>query len=292
MRELHSTIVRALRVAAAVSLLVAVALASGASASAPPGLVRVSGGHLPIIGPKVKAPVAIVIDSGSGEVLYAKRPYMRRPIASTTKIMTAVVAMSHLRPGDVVRVPREATRVEEYREGLKKGERVPVWKLLYGLLLVSGNDTAVTLAVAAGGTREHFISLMNEKARRLGLRHTHFRSASGLIDEGNYSTAWDLAALARYALRDPRFRSIVATKHKRVWWRPPTRAKLYENHNKLLWRYPGADGVKTGWTTKAGPCLVASAHRHGIGLISVVLDSPDLYGDTIKLLNYGFAQRG
>jgi serine-type D-Ala-D-Ala carboxypeptidase (penicillin-binding protein 5/6) len=133
---------------------------------------------------------------------------------------------------------------------------------------------------------------MNEKARGLGLRHTHFRSASGLIDEGNYSTAWDLAALARYALRNPHFRSIVATKHKRVWWRPPTRAKLYENHNKLLWRYPGADGVKTGWTTKAGPCLVASAHRHGIGLISVVLDSPDLYGDTIKLLNYGFAQRG
>jgi D-alanyl-D-alanine carboxypeptidase (penicillin-binding protein 5/6) len=292
MRGLHSITVRALRVVAAVPLLVAVSIASGAAASPPPDLVRVTGGHLPTMGPRVKAPVAIVIDAGSGEVLYAKRPYMRRPIASTTKIMTAVVALSRLRLGEVVRVPREATRVEEYREGLKKGERVPVWKLLYGLLLVSGNDTAVTLAVAAGGTREHFIALMNEKARELGLRHTHFRSASGLIDEGNFSTVWDLAALARYALANPHFRSIVATKHKRVWWRPPTHAKLYENHNKLLWRYPGADGVKTGWTTRAGPCLVASAHRHGVGLISVVLDSPDHYGDTIKLLNFGFAQRG
>ncbi len=279
---------RALRLG--VSVCVALVVVAGAAASAPP-LVTLSA-PLPTNGPKVKAPVAILIDSGTGQVLYAKRPYMRRPIASTTKIMTAIVAMHLLQPGDIVRVPRQATRVEPYREGLRKGERVPAWKLFYGLLMVSGNDTAVTLAVAAGGTREHFITLMNQKARELGLRHTHFLSASGLIDDGNYSTAWDLAALARYALRNPRFRSIVATKKKRVWWRPPTYAKLYENHNKLLWSYRGADGVKTGWTTKAGSCLVASAHRHGVGLITVVLDSPDHYGDTIKLLNYGFAQRG
>jgi D-alanyl-D-alanine carboxypeptidase (penicillin-binding protein 5/6) len=217
---------------------------------------------------------------------------MRRPIASTTKIMTAIVAMSRLRPNAIVVVPREATRVADYREGLKAGEGVPAWKLFYGLLLVSGNDTAVALAVAAGGTRVHFLRLMNEKARALGLRHTHFRSASGLIDEGNFSTVQDLATLARYAMRDPRFRAIVATKHRRVWWRPPTYAKLYKNHNKLLWRYPGADGVKTGWTTLAGPCLVASARRHGTRLIAVVLDSPDMYGDTTRLLNYGFSRRG
>jgi serine-type D-Ala-D-Ala carboxypeptidase (penicillin-binding protein 5/6) len=266
---------------------------SGATRSvtgAPP-LVSIRA-SLPKDGPKISAPAAILIDAGSGVVLYAKRPQMRRPIASTTKIMTAIVAMNRLRPGDVVRVPREATRVEPYREGLRKGEHVPAWKLFYGLLLVSGNDTAVTLAVAAGGTRLRFIRLMNEKARSLGLRHTHFRSASGLIDDGNYSTAWDLAALTRYAMRNPHFRSIVGTKYMRVWWRPPTRAKLYQNHNKLLWRYRGADGVKTGWTTKAGPCLVASAHRHGIELITVVLDSPDHYGDTVKLLDYGFRRRG
>jgi D-alanyl-D-alanine carboxypeptidase (penicillin-binding protein 5/6) len=243
-------------------------------------------------GPGIKAPAAIVIDAGTGAVLYAKRPQMRRPIASTTKIMTAIVAMSRLRRNAIVVVPREATRVADYREGLKAGERVPAWKLFYGLLLVSGNDTAVTLAVAAGGTRAHFLSLMNEKARNLGLLHTHFRSASGLIDEGNFSTAQDLAALARYAMQNPSFRAIVSTKHKRVWWRPPTHAKLYENHNKLLWRYPGADGVKTGWTTAAGPCLVASARRYGIRLIAVVLDSPDMYGDTTRLLDYGFRHRG
>jgi D-alanyl-D-alanine carboxypeptidase (penicillin-binding protein 5/6) len=242
-------------------------------------------------GPKVKAPVAIVIDARTGQVLWAKREHMRRPIASTTKIMTALVAMEHLRPNDVVVVTRKAARVP-YGEGLKAGERVPVWKLYYGLLLASANDTAFALAEAAGGTRERFLKLMNEKARALGLRHTQYRSASGLIDEGNYSTVHDLAVLTRQALRNARFRSIVATKEKRVWWRPPTRAKLYENHNKLLWRYRGADGVKTGWTRAAGPCLVASATRHGIQLISVVLDSPDHYRDTIHLLDYGFRRRG
>ena len=226
-----------------------------------------------------------------GAMLWAKREHMRRPIASTTKIMTALVAMERLRPNDVVRVTREAARVP-WGEGLKAGERVPAWKLYYGLLLASANDTAVALAVAAGGSRLRFLKLMNKKARALGLRHTQYRSASGLIDKGNYSTVYDLAMLTRHALRNPRFRSIVATKHKRVWWRPPTRAKLYENHNKLLWRYRGADGVKTGWTRAAGPCLVASATRHGIQLITAVLDSPDHYGDTIHLLDYGFRRRG
>lgn len=240
---------------------------------------------------KIKAPAAIVVDATTGQVLWAKREHMRRPIASTTKIMTALVAMEHLRPNEIVRVTRKAARVP-YGEGLKAGERVPVWKLYYGLLLASANDTAVALAEAAGGTREHFLRLMNEKAQALGLRNTQYRSASGLIDEGNYSTVRDLAMLTRYALDVPRFREIVATKLKRVWWKAPTHAKLYENHNKLLWRYRGADGVKTGWTRAAGRCLVASATRNGIQLITVVLDSPDHYRDTTRLLNYGFSRRG
>ena len=257
------------------------ALVAGSGASGAP----------PAKAPKIKAPVAIVIDAGTGRVLWAKREHMRRPIASTTKIMTALVAMEHLRPNDIVRVTRKASRVP-YGEGLRAGERVPAWKLYYGLLLASANDTAVALAEGAGGTRERFLKLMNKKARALGLRNTQYRSASGLIDEGNYSSVRDLAMLTRYALGVPRFREIVATKHKRVWWRPPTRAKLYENHNKLLWRYAGADGVKTGWTRAAGRCLVASATRHGIRLITVVLDSPDHYRDTIHLLDYGFRRRG
>ena len=258
-----------------------VALVAGSGADgAPPGKA-----------PKIKAPAAIVIDAETGRVLWAKREHMRRPIASTTKIMTALVAMEHLRPNDIVVVTRKAARVP-YGEGLKAGERVPAWKLYYGLLLASANDTAVALAEAVGGTRERFLSFMNKKARALGLRHTHYRSASGLIDEGNFSTVHDLAMLTRHALRIPRFREIVATKLKRVWWKPPVWAKLYENHNKLLWRYAGADGVKTGWTRAAGPCLVASATRNGTQLITVVLDSPDHYRDTIHLLDYGFRRRG
>lgn len=247
---------------------------------------------LPHAGLRVKAPAGILVDAETGAVLWAKRAQMRRPIASTTKIMTALVAMERLRPNDVVVVPQAATRVAPYKEGLRPGERVRVWKLFYGLLLVSGNDTAITLAVAAGGTVSHFVTLMNEKARELGLRHTHYRSTNGLVDTGNYSTAWDLAALTRYAMWNPLFRTIVGTKEKFVRWSAPVHAKLYRNHNKLLWRYPGADGVKTGWTTRAGGCLVASARRYGIPLITTVLDSPDLYGDTTKLLDYGFRVRG
>jgi D-alanyl-D-alanine carboxypeptidase len=247
---------------------------------------------LPHTGLKVSAPEGILIDAGTGSVLWAKRPHMRRPIASTTKIMTAVVAMGLLRPHDVVVVTKEATRVAPTKEGLRAGQRVPAWKLFYGLLLVSGNDTAVALADGAGKTKPHFIALMNEKARELGLQDTHYRSPSGLIDVGNYSSAWDLAALTRYALWNPRFREIVRTRKKRVSWPPPTYAKLYVNHNQLLRWYPGADGVKTGWTTKAGHCLVASATRRGRRLIAVVLDAPNHYGDVIKLFKYGFAATG
>ena len=229
------------------------ALVAGSGASgAPPAKV-----------PKIKAPAAIVIDAGTGRVLWAKREHMRRPIASTTKIMTALVAMEHLRPNEIVLVTRKASRVP-YGEGLKAGERVPVWKLYYGLLLASANDTAVALAEAAGGTRERFLKLMNKKARALGLRHTQYRSASGLIDEGNYSTVRDLAMLTRYALGVPRFREIVATKHKRVWWNPPTRAKLYENHNKLLWRYRGRRRREDRLDARrrALPRRIGDAERH------------------------------
>ena len=240
----------------------------------------------------ITATVGILVDATTGTVLWAKRPHLRRPIASTTKIMTALLAMERLRPKDVVVVDPSATRVQPFKEGLRPNERVPAWKLFYGLLLSSGNDSAVALAVGAGGSRSRFIALMNEKARRLGLKNTHFASPSGLIDEDNYSTAWDLAALTRYALWNPRFRAVVRTKAKRVSWPAPTHAKIYENHNKLLRTYPGADGVKTGWTTRARHCYVASARRNGIRLIAVVLASSDPYGDARRMLDFGFANRG
>jgi serine-type D-Ala-D-Ala carboxypeptidase (penicillin-binding protein 5/6) len=270
--------------------LVASTLVPAAGAGQHP-LVYASG-SLPSHGIKVTARAAILVDGTTGQVLWARYPHRRLPIASTTKIMTAVVAMDRLGPHDVVTVARSATRVQPFKEGLRAGERVEAWKLFYGLLLYSGNDDAVALAVAAGGTRNRFIALMNEKAEEIGLHDTHFRSPSGLIDQDNYSSAWDLAALARYALWNPRFRAVVRTRIKRVPWSAPIGYKIYVNHNHLLGAYPGADGVKTGWTTLARHCLVASARRHGLYLIAVALGATDMYTDVKKLLDFGFATRG
>ena len=237
---------------------------------------------------KIAARAAIVVDARSGRVLWARRAHERHAVASTTKIMTALLALRRLRPQDVVTVPAEAPRVPLVREGLRKGERVRAWKLFYALLLYSGNDDALTLAVAAGGSKHNFIRQMNDEANRLRLKDTHFASTSGVIDKQNYSSAWDLAALTRVAMRNSRFRAIVRRKRIAVRWARPTFAKVYLNKNLLLSLYPGATGVKTGYTHHAGPCLVASATRHGISLIAVVLDSPNEYRDAARLLDLGF----
>jgi len=239
---------------------------------------------------RIGAPSGILVDGTTGAVLWEKYPHARRPIASTTKIMTATLVLERLPLDTVVTVPPAAARTPLVREGLRPNEKVPAWKLLDGLLIFSGNDDAYALAAAAGETRRHFVTLMNEKARALGLRDTHFTSVSGVIDQGNHSSAWDLAALARYALRDPRFRKVVATKIARVKWAAPTFGKVYVNRNRLLTTYRGADGVKTGWTTLAGHCLVASAHRGDRRLIAVVLHANDPYRDARRLLDFGFAQ--
>jgi D-alanyl-D-alanine carboxypeptidase (penicillin-binding protein 5/6) len=239
----------------------------------------------------VSARSAILVDAKSGAVLWEKHAHARRPIASTTKIMTGTLVLERLPLRSLVEVPGAATRTPLVREGLRPGERVPAWKLLDGLLIFSGNDDAYALAAATSGTRRRFVVLMNAKARELGLTDTHFTSVSGVIDKGNHSSAWDLAALSRYAMADPRFRRIVATKIARVRWAAPTFGKVYLNKNLLLRTYRGADGVKTGWTTIAGHCLVASAHRGRRRLIAVVLHSLDPYRDARRLLNFGFALR-
>jgi D-alanyl-D-alanine carboxypeptidase (penicillin-binding protein 5/6) len=271
--------------------LLAGALLVPAAAAGQEALIRRTG-TVPAYGIKVTGRSAILVDGATGEVLWAKRIHTRRPIASTTKIMTALVAMERLGPRSVVTVDRSVRRVPPITEGLRPGERVEAWKLFYGLLLYSGNDDALALAIGAGGTRSRFVALMNEKAHSLHLHDTHFRSPSGLLDRDNYSSAWDLAALTRYALWNPRFRAVVPTRVKHVPWAPPTGEKIYVNKNHLLGSYPGADGVKTGWTTIAKHCLVASARRHGVHLIVVVLGADDSYRDARKLLNWGFASRG
>ena len=237
----------------------------------------------------VGAPAAILVDADTGRVLWAERPHERRKIASLTKIMTATLALHEVPWQSTVTVARSVTRVPLVREGLRTGESVKAWKLFYALLLYSGNDDANQLAISSAGSVHAFLGQMNDEARSLGLRDTHYTSPSGIRDRGNYSTPWDLAALTRYAFKDPRFDQLVATKRIQVPWSAPTNSKIYLNNNFLLHEYTGANGVKTGYTHEAGWCLVASATKHGRRLIAVVLDSPNLYADARRLLNLGFS---
>lgn len=238
---------------------------------------------------RIQAPAAILVDAHTGGVLWTKRAHERRKIASLTKIMTATLALREVPWKSTVTVDKRVTTVPLVKEGLRAGEQVKAWKLFYALLLYSGNDDAAQLAISSAGSIHAFLRQMNTEARALGLHDTHYRSPSGVIDEGNFSTAWDLAALTRYALRNPRFRSLVRTKRIQVRWSAPTNSKIYLNNNFLLHSYRGANGVKTGYTHAAGLCLVATATRHGRKLIAVVLDSPNMYGDARTLLNLGFS---
>jgi serine-type D-Ala-D-Ala carboxypeptidase (penicillin-binding protein 5/6) len=239
--------------------------------------------------PRILGAAAVLVDAKTGRVLWAKRAHARRQVASTTKIMTALLALRALKPHDIVTVDKSVPRVPLVREGLRAGEKVEAWKLFYSLLLYSGNDDALALAIAAGGDKWTFIRSMNAEAKRLGLHDTHFSTPSGVKDADNYSSAWDLAALTRVAMRNARFRQIVHTRVKHVKWNAPTFAKIYVNNNRLLGSYRGANGVKTGYTHKSGPCLVASATRGDRSLIAVVLNSPDMYTDARRLLDFGFA---
>lgn len=232
---------------------------------------------------------AILVDAGTGQVLFAKHAHEERPIASTTKIMTALLALQVVSPADLITVSPAVTRVPLVREGLRAGEVVQAWKLFYAMLLYSGNDDALQLALAAGGTKDAFLRRMNAEAAVLGMKDTHYTSPSGVIDVGNYSSAWDLATVTRVALHNPRFAKVVRTKEIHVPWSAPTNEKVYINNNLMLRTYPGAIGVKTGYTHLAGWCLVTAATRHGRTLISVVLDSPNMYVDSTKLLNLGFS---
>ena len=239
--------------------------------------------------PRLSAEAAIVVDAGTGRVIWELNPHRRLRVASLTKIMTAHLALEKLAPDDVVTVDKSVPRVPLVREGLRAGEKVKAWKLFYSMLLYSGNDDALALAIAAGGDKWSFVREMNDEAHRLGLRDTHFISPSGVVDRDNYSSAWDLAALSRVALRNERFDRIVRTREIHVPWSAPTFSKIYINNNLMLRSYPGANGIKTGYTHKSGDCLAVSATRHGRTLVAVLLNAPNMYVDATRLLNFGFA---
>lgn len=238
----------------------------------------------------VSAVSAIVIEAQTGTVLWEQNSREKRAMASTTKIMTALLTIE---AGDLDReftVDPLAIMVEGTSMGLREGDRVSRRDLLYGILLPSGNDAANAAAVSVSGSVTAFVKLMNSRARELGLNDTHFATPSGLDAEGHYTTAYDLAKLAAYALRDDTFREIVGCTSADVeFGNPPYKRTLY-NSNKMLKRYDGAIGVKTGFTDNARRCLVSAAERDGATLVAVTLNAPDDWNDHTKMLDYGFTQ--
>lgn len=220
----------------------------------------------------------------SGTVLESVNANVRMPMASTTKIMTALVTLKTVPLEQKVTVSAQAAGVEGSSMYLKAGETLTVSDLLYGLMLTSGNDAATALAIHISGSIEGFAKLMNEQAKALGLENTHFTNPSGLPDDDHYTTAYELAVIAAEAMKNPVFQKIVSSKTASVSGRTLT------NHNKLLSMYEGAVGIKTGFTKKAGRCLVSAATRNGVTLICVTLKAPDDWNDHITALDRGFAR--
>lgn len=238
---------------------------------------------LPVGVQALSAEKAILLDAATGRVLYEKNADSQSLIASTTKIMTALVVCEQCNVLDRMRIPKEAVGIEGSSMYLQEGEVLTIQELLYGLMLHSGNDAAVALAIYCGGTVEGFAELMNDKARKLGMTESHFENPNGLDAPGHYSTARDLAILAAYAMDNPIFYKTVSAKTVTVG------SRYLRNHNKLLWQVEGADGVKTGYTKAAGRILVSSATRNGRRLIAVTINAPDDWNDHSALLEEGFS---
>ncbi|OEF97250.1 hypothetical protein BHF71_03695 [Vulcanibacillus modesticaldus] len=238
--------------------------------------------------PEVSAEGAVLIDVDSGRVLFEKNPDKKMRIASLTKIMTAIIAIENGNLNDLVTTSSNAHGVEGSSIYLKKGEKLTLEDMLYGLILRSGNDAAVAIAEHIGGSIEGFAYLMNEKAAYLGMTNTHFVNPHGLDNKDHYSTPRDMAILTAYALKNPVFRKIVSTKVKIAPSEGESWNRRWINKNKLLYRYKWADGVKTGYTKLARRCLASSATKDGVQLASITLNAPDDWNDHIKLFEYGF----
>ena len=238
----------------------------------------------------VSAEAAVLLCAQTGEVLYAKNAYTTRSMASTTKIMTALLTLEENTPTREIVTTAEMTAVEGTSMGLLPGDRVTLYALACGMLLSSGNDAANTAAVALAGSVDAFAHRMNDRAAAIGMRSTHFVTPSGLDDEAHYSTAYDMALLAREALRNPVFRSICQSRTITVSYGNPPYRRTLTNHNRLLGMVDGCIGVKTGFTKKSGRCLVSAAERDGVTLIAVTLCAPDDWNDHIAMLDYGFGR--
>lgn len=238
----------------------------------------------------VSAASAVLMDKTTGTLMFSLNPYLKRGMASTTKIMTAVVVLENADLKREYTVNEKSALTEGSSLGLKKGDKITIGNLLYGLMLVSGNDAANALAYAVCGNMKDFVVLMNKKAAQLGMKDTHFTNPSGLPDKKHYSTAYDMAVLARCALSDSRFVKICSSKSAVIKFSVPEKRVEVYNHNRLLSAYSGCIGLKTGYTERAGRCLVSAANREGAVLIAVTLGDPDDWSDHEKMLDYGFSK--
>ncbi|AIS52118.1 D-alanyl-D-alanine carboxypeptidase DacB [Thermoanaerobacter kivui] len=245
--------------------------------------------------PEIVGPTAVLMDFTTGQVLYDKNMHKRMYPASTTKILTAIIAIERGNLDDIVTASDNVTKIDGNSIYLSPGEKLTLKQLLYALMLESANDAAIAIAEYIGGSVQNFAKIMNEKAKEIGAHDSHFVNPNGLPDENHYSTPYDMALIARYAMQNAEFRKIVSTIHYQI---PPTnkcdKVRDLWLSNRLIkpssFNYEGADGVKTGYTVAAGQVLVASATRDGHRLISVIMgdQGTNIWTDTIKLLNYGF----
>lgn len=238
----------------------------------------------------ISAKAAVLIEADSERIIWGKCENTRLPMASTTKIMSTVIALESGDPDSEFTVDSGAVHTEGSSMGLREGDKVSLMDLCIGMLLPSGNDAANCTAVRVSGSIPEFVDRMNAKAAGLKLTDTHFVTPSGLHDPEHYSTAYDMARLAAYALNIPEFADICGSSTKKLSFGNPPYNRYLTNTNKLLDRYEGCIGVKTGFTDEAGRCLVSAAERNGVRLICVTLNAPDDWNDHEKLYDYGFSQ--
>jgi len=239
--------------------------------------------------PQTTGKAVILIDASSGRVLYGKNVHEHLPQASITKIMTALLVIEKGNLDQKVMICPHSAGTPESSIWLEIGEKLTREHLLYALMLNSANDAAEALAESVAGSEENFVSLMNQRAQQLGMKDTHFLNPHGLNASGHYTSAYDLGLLARKAMNNSTFRRVVSTKTYNIPWANKDYDRLLINHNKLLWRYKNAIGVKTGYTEEAGDCLVGAAQKDNLVLIAVTLNTPAMYQDVERMFDYGIA---
>ena len=237
----------------------------------------------------LSAKAAVVINGDTGEVLFSKNADIRLPMASTTKIMTALLLCENADLNDTIVTTKEMVTVEGSSMGLQVGDTVSYHDLLYGMMLASGNDAANTTAIAISGSTQKFVELMNKKALELGLKDTHFETPSGLDGDAHYTTAYELALIAKYALENEDFSKAASSKSATLCYGNPPYRRTLTNHNRLLKSYEDVIGVKTGFTKKSGRCLVTASKKDGKFVIAVTLNDPNDWADHRALLDLGLA---